>query len=66
MPSDTLIIFGTTYTDVAGFKATDSQSATLTYIRPNGTFQATDNGTYDVSSYASCEVAIPSAQGVSF
>lgn len=35
--SDTLIIGGTTYNNVAGFKATDSGGNTLTFVRPTGT-----------------------------
>ena len=35
--SDTLIIGGTTYNNVAGFKATDSGGNALTFVRPTGT-----------------------------
>lgn len=34
--TDTLEIFGTEYTRVAGIKATDDNSQTKTYIRPQG------------------------------
>lgn len=57
--SDTLVVFGTTYNNVAGFKATDSSDNTKTYIRPTGTKQITENGTgIDVAAYASVDVAV--------
>lgn len=60
--SDTLEIFGTEYTGVTGIKATDDNSQTKTYIRPQGTKSITSNGTgIDVSSYASVDVAVPSS-----
>lgn len=59
MALDTLEVFGTEYTGVAGFKATDDNSQTKTYIRPQGTISITNNGTgIDVSSYASADVAV--------
>lgn len=61
--SDTLVIFGKTFTNVAGFKATDDNDATKTYVRPQGTKSITANGTgIDVSAYATADVAVPSGQ----
>lgn len=58
--SDTLEIFGTEYTNVAGFKATDDNSQTKTYIRPQGTKSISANGTsIDVTAYAAVDVAVP-------
>ncbi len=61
--SDNLVILGTTYSNAAGFKATDDQDNVLTYTRgggvtPTGTINIDDDGTYDVTNYASAEVAI--------
>ena len=62
MATDTLEIFGTEYTGVTGIKATDDQSGTKTYIRPQGTKSITQNGTgIDVVEYASVDVAVPSS-----
>lgn len=59
--ADTLEIFGTEFTNVAGFKATDSNSQTKTYVRPQGTKSITENGTgIDVSTYAAVDVAVSS------
>ena len=59
--SDTLVVFGTTYNNVAGFKATDSSDNTKTYIRPTGTKQIAENGTgIDVTEYASVDVNVSS------
>lgn len=59
--ADTLEIFGTEFTNAAGFKATDSNSQTKTYVRPQGTKSITENGTgIDVSAYASVDVAVSS------
>lgn len=61
--SDTLVIFGETYTGVTGIKATDSNDSTKTYVRPEGTKSITANGTgIDVTTYASVDVAVPSGQ----
>lgn len=58
--SDTLEIFGTEYTNVAGFKATDDNNQTKTYIRPQGTKSISANGTgIDVTAYAAVDVAVP-------
>lgn len=63
---DTLEIFGLEYTNVTGFKATDDNGNIITYIRPSGSITITDNGTSDVTAYASVTVSIPTATGVSF
>ncbi len=61
MALDTLEIFGTEFTNVAGIKATDDQSGTKTYIRPQGTKSISANGTgIDVVNYASVDVNVPS------
>lgn len=57
--TDTLEIFGTEYTGVAGVKATDDEAGTKTYIRPQGTKSITANGTgIDVSAYAAVNVNV--------
>lgn len=57
--SDTLKIFGTTYTGVTAAKFSDGNYGTLTYIRPTGTKSITANGTgIDVASYASVDVNV--------
>lgn len=62
--SDTLVVFGTTYNNVAGFKATDSSDNTKTYIRPTGTKQITANGTgIDVAEYAAVDVNVSGGGG---
>lgn len=62
MATDTLEIFGTEYSGVTGIKATDDNSQTKTYIRPQGTIPISSNGTgIDVSQYASADVAVPTA-----
>ena len=59
--ADTLEIFGTEFTNVAGFKATDSNSQTKTYVRPEGTLPITSNGNnIDVSQYAAVNVNVSS------
>jgi len=58
--SDTLIISGRTYSNVTGFKATNSNDNILTYIRPQGSTTISANGTnIDVSQYATINVAVP-------
>ena len=60
MATDTLEIFGTEYSGVTGIKATDENSNTKTYIRPQGTKSITANGNgIDVTEYASVDVAVP-------
>ena len=57
--TDTLEIFGTEYTGVTGIKATDDQSGTKVYIRPQGTKSITQNGSgIDVAEYASVNVSV--------
>lgn len=59
MALDTLEIFGTEFTNVTGIKATDDQSGTKVYIRPQGTKSITQNGTgIDVTEYASVDVSV--------
>lgn len=63
MATDTLEIFGTEYTGVAGIKATDDNNQTKTYIRPQGTKSISANGTgIDVANYASVDVNVSSGQ----
>ena len=57
--TDTLEIFGTEYTGVTGIKATDDQSGTKVYIRPQGTKSISANGAgIDVVNYASVDVNV--------
>lgn len=57
--TDSLTIFGTEYTGVAGFKAEDGNNNTLAYIRPQGTKSITANGTgIDVTEYAAVNVSV--------
>lgn len=61
--ADTLEIFGTEYTNVAGIIATTPSDTDLTYIRPQGTKSISANGTgIDVAEYASVDVNVPSGQ----
>ena len=60
--SDTLKVFGKTYTGVAGFKAKSGETL-LPYIRPQGSVNVTENGTVDVTDKASAVVNVqPSLQ----
>lgn len=60
--TDSLTIFGTTYTGVTGIIATDTNDQDKTYIRPQGTKSITANGTgIDVTGYAAVDVAVPSS-----
>ena len=59
--ADTLEIFGTEYTGVTGIKATDDQSGTKVYIRPQGTVSITASGNTDVTAYATASVSAGSA-----
>ena len=59
MALDTLEVFGVEYQNVAGFKATDDNGNTKTYIRPQGTKSISANGTgIDVTEYAAVDVAV--------
>ena len=61
MATDTLEVFGVEYTGVAGFKATDDNGNTKTYIRPDGNLSLSANGSnIDCSQYATVSVAVPS------
>ncbi len=57
--TDSLTVFGTDFTGVTGIKATGTGNGTLTYIRPQGTLNVTQNGTVDVTNYASASVNVP-------
>lgn len=59
--SNSLVIGGVTFNNVAGFKATDNGSSVQTFIQPSGSMTISANGTYDITNYASVEVATPSA-----
>lgn len=54
---------GTTTEDVTNYA---SAQITVAVPGPSGSTTVTDNGTYNVSSYASVFVAVPTASGVSF
>lgn len=54
-----LVIYGHTYQNVAGFKATDSNNVEQRYYQPEGTKNITENGTVDVTAFASANVNIP-------
>ena len=57
--TDTLEVFGTEFTGVAGIKATDDNGQIKTYIRPQGTKSISANGTgIDVTEYAAVDVAV--------
>ena len=56
---DSLTILGHNYTNVKGFKATETGDGTLTYIRPDGTKSITSNGSnIDVAAYAKANVNV--------
>lgn len=61
--ADNLKIFGTTYENVSGFKATDDDDNTITYTKaPSGAKSITANGTsIDVAEYATVNVAVPAS-----
>ena len=61
--SDTLNIFGTEYSNVAGIIAATPNDTDLTYIRPQGNLSITANTqSTDVSQYATVSVAVPSVE----
>ena len=57
--ADNLKVFGTTYYDVPGLKATDLDGIEKTFIRPAGTMQIVQNGTADVKNYENVSVNVP-------
>ena len=63
--ADTLKVFGTTYSNVAGFKASDGNNGTLTYIRPQGNLAITaNNNSIDVAQYATVSVNVSGSGGI--
>ena len=56
MAQDTLVIYGDTFTNVTGIKATDDQDGTKVYIRPIGNINITQAGQTDVTQYATATV----------
>ena len=57
--SDSLKIWGTDYTGVKGFKASDTSDNQYTYIHPQGAKSISQNGEgIDVSEYASVNVRV--------
>lgn len=59
--SDTLKIYGVTYTGVTSLNANDLNHVNKQYVRPEGTKSITANGTgIDVASYANVDVAVSS------
>ena len=57
--SDSLVIGGRTYNGVVGFKAINSNDNTLTYIRPNGNKNITENGNnINVTEYETVSVNV--------
>ena len=59
MATDTLEIFGSEFTGVTGFKATDDNNQIKTYIRPDGNKDISENGTnIDVTNYATVSVNV--------
>ena len=57
--SDSLTVFGTDFTGVTGIKAhATSDSSLMAYIRPSGSTSITQNGTVDVTQYATANVNV--------
>lgn len=61
--SETLEIFGREYTDVTGIKAKDDNGNLVTFIKPEGTLNVSQNGMVDVSQYASANVNVSGGGG---
>ena len=61
--SETLEIFGREYTGVTGIKAKDDNGNLVTFIKPEGTLNVSENGTVDVSQYASANVNVSGGGG---
>ena len=55
---DNLDIFGRRFNNVTGIKVTDTNDNILTYVRPQGTIEISQNGTVDVSQYANASVSV--------
>lgn len=60
MATDILELFGDEFSGVTGFKATDDNGQTKTYIRPDGNVNISQAGVTDVTNYATATV--PEAQ----
>lgn len=60
---DTVVVSGDTYNNVVGFRATSTNNDAKVYIRPEGTISLTENGTVDVTQYASASVNVPTGGG---
>ena len=56
MAQDTLVIYGDTFTNVTGIKATDDQDGTKVYIRPTGNVNISQAGQTNVAQYATATV----------
>lgn len=61
--SETLEIFGREYTGVTGIKAKDDNGNLVTFIKPEGTLNVSQNGTVDVSQYAIANVNVSGGGG---
>lgn len=58
--SDSLVIFGKTYSGVPSIIATDTNGTALQYIRPQGSKTINQNGSnIDVATYATVDVNVP-------
>ena len=59
MSTKNLTMFGTNYTGVTGFKATDTNDQVLAFVVAEGTKTITENGTgIDVTAYAAVDVSV--------
>lgn len=62
--SDTLKIYGNTYTEITSIKAADPSGNELVYIRPQGVKNITENGSnIDVAEYATVNVSVSGGGG---